>query len=293
MSRFTQMQAFAAVVEAGSFTQAAERLNLSTAAVSRHVAALEQRLGVRLLNRTTRALSLTGDGERFHARASTLLADLADAEAELAGSAEPSGRLRLNVPVSYGLRRLADHWPDFLQRHPRIDLDVTLADRLVDLVDEGYDLAVRIGRLPSSSLVARRLATTRLKLCAAPAYLEAHGTPGHPAELAGHDTLSYSLFSYGDRWRFEGPEDAQEEVRVRPRLWSNSGDTCVAAAVAGHGIVLQPEFLVDRELADGRLIELLPHWRAAELGIHAVFPAHRHLPVRVRVMVDFLVELHA
>ncbi|MBY6203478.1 LysR family transcriptional regulator [Halomonas denitrificans] len=292
MDRFTEMQVFVAVVDAGSFTAAADRLDLSRAAVSRHVAALEQRLGVRLLNRTTRSLSLTGDGERFHGRASALLGELAEAEAELAGAAEPRGRLRINVPVSYGLLRLAGHWPEFMARFPLVRLDVTLSDRLVDLVEEGYDLAVRIGRLPSSSLVARRLATTRLVLCAAPDYIERHGAPESPADLARHAVLAYSLFSAGDRWRFDGP-NGSEEVKVSPVFRSNSGDTLVAAAVAGRGIVLQPTFLVARELDRGQLTELLPGYSAGELGVHAVYPAHRHMPSRLRALVDFLVEAHA
>jgi DNA-binding transcriptional LysR family regulator len=290
MDRLSQMEAFVAVIEAGSFVGAAERLELSTAAVSRQVRALEDRLDTRLLNRTTRRLSLTEEGERFIEHARSLLRDLSEAETEIkAGSIEASGRLRINVPVSYGLLRLSGLWPEFMQRHPRVALDVTLSDRLVDLVDEGYDLAIRIGQLQSSSLVSRKLGDTRLRLCAAPGYLEQHDRPEHPTELSSHTTLSYSLFSTGTRWRFEGPEDTVE-VRVTPRMHSNSGDTCVSAAIAGLGVVLQPDFLVEQALSSGQLVELMPGWQAPALGIHAVYPARRNLPRKTRAMLEFLTE---
>jgi DNA-binding transcriptional LysR family regulator len=291
MNQFTEMQMFVTVVDSGSFTRAADRLDVSRAAVSRHVSALEARLGVRLLNRTTRALSLTDDGQRFHARASALLTELAEAEAEMAGASEPRGRLRINVPVSYGLVRLAQHWPNFLSSYPKVELDITHSDRLVDMVDEGFDLAVRIGRLRSSSLVARRLAVTRLRLCAAPRYLERHGTPEQPSDLDDHDLLAYSLSADGDHWSFVGPNGAQDQ-QIRPIFRSNSGDVCVEAAIAGRGIALQPDFLVERAIKAGRLVELLPDFSCGELGIHVVFPAHRNMPARVRVMIDFLTAVH-
>lgn len=293
MNRFDEMQAFTAVVDAGSFVRAADALRVSKTAVSRLVAGLEARLGVRLLHRTTRRLSLTPEGELFHARCKELLAGVSEAEAEVtAGADEAVGLLRLNVPVSFGLLHLAPLWPAFLQQHPKVTLDVTLADRIVDLVEEGYDLAVRIARLPASSLVSRPLGTTRLVLCASPEYLRRHGTPAHPDEIARHTVLSYTLLASGDTWYFDGPGGQADavSVKVTPAMRSNSGDTCVAAALAHQGIVLQPSFMVGQYLRSGALVEVLPGYRAAVLGIYAVYPSRRHLLPKVRMMVDFLVE---
>lgn len=293
MNRFDEMQAFTAVVDAGSFVRAADALRVSKTAVSRLVAGLEARLGVRLLHRTTRRLSLTPEGELFHARCKELLAGVSEAEAEVtAGADEAVGLLRLNVPVSFGLLHLAPLWPAFLQQHPKVTLDVTLADRIVDLVEEGYDLAVRIARLPASSLVSRPLGTTRLVLCASPEYLRRHGTPAHPDEITRHTVLSYTLLASGDTWYFDGPGGQADavSVKVTPAMRSNSGDTCVAAALAHQGIVLQPSFMVGQYLRSGALVEVLPGYRAAVLGIYAVYPSRRHLLPKVRMMVDFLVE---
>ncbi len=289
MDRFDEMQAFAAVVDAGSFVRAAEALQISKTAASRLVADLEARLGVRLLHRTTRRLSLTPEGEAFHARCKELLAGVEEAEAEVtAGADEVVGLLRLNVPVSFGLLHLAPLWPAFLQQHPKVTLDVTLSDRIVDLVDEGYDLAVRIARLPASTLVSRPIGTTRLVPCASPEYLRRHGAPTHPQDIAGHPVFSYTLLSTGDTWSFEGPH-GPVSVRVTPTIRSNSGDTCLAAALAHQGIVMQPSFMVGQHLRSGALVALLPGYRALELGIYAVYPSRRHLPPKVRSLVDFLV----
>ncbi|WP_374523240.1 LysR family transcriptional regulator [Hydrogenophaga sp.] len=290
MDRFEEMRVFAAVVDAGSFVRAADALDLSKTAVSRHVSELESRLGVRLLHRTTRKLSLTAEGQVFHARCKALLGAVEAAEAEItAGSVQPSGVLRLNVPVTFGLMHLAPLWPDFMQRYPQVTLDVSLADRLVDLVEEGFDLAVRIAQLSSSTLVSRQLATTRMVLCASPEYLRRHGQPQRPADLAQHRVLAYSLFHQGEHWAFDGPQ-GREVVKVNPILRTNSGDTCVAAALAHQGVVLQPSFLVGEPLRQGDLVEVLPGHRSGEMGIYAVYPSRQHLPPKVRAMVDFLVE---
>lgn len=289
MDRFQEMRVFTAVVAAGSFVRAADTLRLSKAAVSRHVAELEGRLGVRLLHRTTRRLSLTEDGAVFDARARALLADLDEAEAEVTARAgEAAGQVKVNAPVSFGLLHLAPLWPEFMARHPRVTLDITLNDRIVDLVDEGFDLAVRIARLPSSSLISRRLGGTRLALCASPDYLARHGTPRHPSELAGHAVISYSLLTTGEAWAFTGPE-GPVAVTVSPRLRTNSGDTCRAAALQGLGIVLQPTFLIGDDLRDGALVELLPQYRSTQLGIYAVYPTREHVSPKVRLLIDFLV----
>ena len=178
-------------------------------------------------------------------------------------------------------------WSEFLDKHPQVTLDVQLADRFIDLVDEGFDLAVRIARLPDSSLISRRLASTRLVLCAAPSYLKRRGTPQHPSDLAQHDTLSYSLLAMGDVWQFTGP-DGTVSVKVHPRMWSNNGDTCIAAAVRGAGIQLQPTFLIEEQLARGELVEILPQFRSVELDIYAVYPSRKYVLPKVRAMVEFL-----
>lgn len=290
MDKFQEMRAFVAVVDAGSFVRAAEALHLSKTAVSRLVGDLEARLGTRLLQRTTRRLSLTPEGEVFDERSRQLLDGVAEAEAELSSRVgEAMGQLRLNVPVSFGLLHLAPLWPSFMALNPKVVLDVTLSDRVVDLVDEGYDLAVRISRLQTSSLVSRQLTSTRLILCASPQYLQRHGTPAHPSEIANHSVIAYSLLSNGDQWEFQGPQ-GPVSVKVKPRMYTNSGDTCCTAALQHQGMVLQPSFLVATHLASGALVEVLGAYRSTELGVYAVYPSRKHLTPKVRALIDFLVE---
>jgi DNA-binding transcriptional LysR family regulator len=290
MDRFEEMRVFAAVVDAGSFVGAAQLLVMSKAAVSRHVADLEARLGVRLLHRTTRKLSLTPEGEVFHARCKELLENVDEAEAEITSrSGEARGLLKVNVPFTFGLLHLAHLWPEFMELHPNVTLDVTLADRMVDLVEEGFDMAVRIARLPSSSLISRRIASTRMVLCASPAYLRQRGTPTHPMELAGHDVIAYSLLSTGENWEFTGPDGAVS-VRVHPCMRTNSGDSCRVAALRHKGIVLQPSFLVGPDLLAGTLVELMPEYRSFELGVYAVYPSRKFVSPKVRLLIDFLAD---
>ncbi|HEX7373716.1 MAG TPA: LysR family transcriptional regulator [Steroidobacteraceae bacterium] len=290
MDKFHEMRAFVTVVDTGSFVRAADALSLSKTAVSRLVGELESRLGTRLLHRTTRRLSVTQEGEVFHERCRQLLEGVAEAEAELtAHSGEAIGQLRVNAPVTFGLLHLAPLWPAFMSQHPKVMLDVTLADRLVDLVDEGYDLAVRIARLQASTLVSRQLTSTRMILCASPEYLSRHGMPEHPSQIARHSVITYTLLSMGEQWEFEGPE-GHVGVKVSPRMRTNSGDTCCAAAVRHQGIVLQPSFLVGAHLSSGALVEVLPQYRSIELGVYAVYPTRKHLTPRVRALVDFLVN---
>ncbi len=290
MDRYLEMQTFCAVVDAGSFVRAAEALGLSKAAVSRYVGDLEARLGVRLLHRTTRRLSLTEEGEVFVARCRDLLAGVEEAEAELGSrSAAARGLLRVNAPVTFGILHLAPLWGPFRALHPQVRLDVTLSDRVVDLVEEGYDLAIRIATLPSSTLVSRHLASTRVVLCASPQYLAARGTPRHPLELAGHTIIGYTYWSGGDEWQFDGP-DGRVGVRTAPCMTTNSGDTCRAMALAHQGVILQPTFLVGEDLAAGRLVELMPEYRSIELGIYAIYPTRKHVAPKVRALIDFLVQ---
>jgi len=293
MDRFQEMKVFAAVIEAGSFTRAAHALDMSKAAVSRYVGELEERLGLRLLHRTTRKLAPTTEGEIFYARCRELLDNLDEAEAEVTSrSGEATGLLKVNVPVTFGLMHLAPLWPAFLARHPKLSIDITLSDRVADLVEEGVDIAVRIGQLPASSLIGRKLASTRLVLCASPHYLRERGAPARPDELLRHDVISYSLFSTGETWRFTGP-DGEVAVTVRPRMRTNSGDTCRAAALQHQGIILQPSFIVGADLAAGTLLEIMPGYRSVELGIHAVYPSRKFVSPKVRLLIDFLVEAFA
>lgn len=290
MDRFLEMQTFTAVVDAGSFVRAAETLDMSKAAVSRYVAELEARLGVRLLHRTTRKLSLTEEGRAFHARCKAILGELDEAESEItARSAQASGLVKINVPVTFGNLHLAPLWSDFMTQNPRVTLDVTLNDRVVDLVEEGYDMVVRIGTLPSSSLISKKLASTRMVLCASPAYLKEHGQPKHPSDLAGHTVLAYSLLAMGDQWGFDGP-DGRQTVAVNPVLRTNSGDTCRAAALKHHGIILQPTFMVGEDLRSGALVELMPQYRSSEYGIYAVYPSRRYMSAKVRLLIEFLAK---
>ncbi|CAD1796304.1 LysR family transcriptional regulator [Xanthomonas arboricola pv. juglandis] len=290
MDLLQAMKTFTAVVEAGSFVRAMEVVGLSKPAVSRHVNELEGHLGTRLLQRTTRRLSLTGEGQAYYQRCKDILLAVQEAEAEVGASAlQAQGRLRIGAPQTFGALHLAALWGRFAARNPQVTLDIVLSDRVIDLVEEGYDLAVRIARLSDSSLVSRRLARTRMVLCASPDYLAERGTPQHPHELARHDVISYTYWSSGDIWSFQGPQ-GEETVRTHSRIHANNGDTCRAAALAHQGIILQPDFLVYADLDSGALVELMPEFRAAELGIFAVYPTRKQLPLKVRRLVDFLVD---
>ena len=290
MDKFLEMRTFAAVVDAGSFVQAADALDMSKPTVSRYVADLEQRLGVRLLQRTTRKLSLTEEGRLFYGRCKTVLSDVDLAEEEITSkSVAVKGLIKINVPVSFGLLELAPRWPAFMSAYPDVELDITLADRVVDLVEEGYDLAVRIARLPNSSLISRKLASARMVLCASPGYLRKHGKPKHPSDLANHAVLSYSLLSTGDHWEFDGPQ-GKVSVTVKPVMRTNSGDTCIAAARKSRGVVFQPAFMVSADLQSGALVELMPQYHSLEFGIYAVYPTRQHVSPKVRAMIDFLAK---
>lgn len=292
MDAFRQIEAFVAVVQAGSYVKAAQRLDTSKAVLSRLVLELEARLSTRLLHRTTRRLSLTETGAAYYERCRQILDDLKEADAAAsAATAQAAGRLRINAPLSFGNLHLAPLWGEFLKLHPRVELDITLTDRVVDLVEEGFDLAVRIaqaGRLPGSSLVARRLAGDRIVLCASPGYLRAAPPLARPDDLADHRVMAYSWWSGGDVWTFRDAQERSASVTVQPCLRTNSGDTCRAAALADQGVIFQPAFLVGPDLRAGRLVELLPGWQGPRLDLHALYPSRTHLPGKVRAMVDFL-----
>ena len=285
------MRTFVRVVELGSFARAAERLDRSTSAVSRQVAELESHLEARLLNRTTRRLSLTEAGQSFHERAAQIVADLEEAEATVrSGAAEPRGTLRLTCGVTFGVRYLAPALCEFAALHPQVICDVDLSDRVVDLVEERFDLAVRIGPNVHQALVSRRLGATRLVCCAAPAYLARHADLplANPADLARHECLTYTQVPVPNLWRFDGAEGTHTEVRIQPRHRANNGRMLVAMAVAGLGIVYEPDFIVAPEIQSGRLVPVLRQYRPHQSTIAAVYPSRRHLSAKVRALVGFL-----
>lgn len=289
MDKFQEMKAFVSVVDNGSFVRAAEALNASKAAVSRQVAELEKRLDVRLLHRTTRKLSLTDEGQLFYQRCSDLLNALDEAESELSQrSGNASGQLRISAPVTFGILHLAPLWGHFLKQHPQVSLDVFLSDRTVDLVEDGFDLAVRIARSPHPTFIARKLASTKMVISASPTYLKQHGTPKHPREIAHHNIISYTYWSSKDEWEFTHPNGQKELVKTRPRLHANSGDTCLAAALQHQGIIMQPDFLVHDALRKGELKQILTEYQTVELGIYVIYASRRQLPLKLRYMIDFL-----
>jgi DNA-binding transcriptional LysR family regulator len=294
MDRLAAMRVFAQVVESGSFAKASERLGLSTSATSRQVAELEGHLAARLLNRTTRKVSLTESGRAFYERCVQLLADLEEAEQEAARAAVvPRGTIKLTTSGVFGTRHVAPAIAAFLAEHPGVRFDVSLSERVVDLVDEGFDLAVRIGTPGGQNLVARKLGETRLLPCAAPAYLAAHGAPKIPEDLAKHNCFTYEYVSQRGVWRFRDASGATRAVRVQGNLHSNSGDFVAEAAARGAGIVFEPSFIVGPEVRAGRLVPLLQEFSPEPLPIYAVYPSRKHLSAKVRLFVDHLVRTFA
>lgn len=289
MDRLASIEALVAVVESGSFSRAGERLGISKSLVSRRITQIERQLGTRLLQRTTRTLSLTAQGRDFYERGVRILGDLDEAEqAVIDSTAALRGRIRLAAPLSFGLHHLSGALNDFLHAHPGIELDLDLNDREVNLVEEGFDMAVRIGELRDSSLLARRIGTARFVTCASPAYLARHGTPGSPSELGAHVGLHYANVSPARAWRFARAGDDPQTVVPPIRLRANNGDVLAAAAVAGLGIVTSPSFIVGHLIRSGELVTILQDYRRPASGIHAVFPPGRLMTRRVRMLTDFL-----
>lgn len=288
MDRLAATEAFVRVAERGGFTAAAEALGISRAMVSKHVQDLEQHLGARLLNRTTRRISLTEAGRIYLERGAQLLADLAETE-EAVGAlhTEPRGRLRVNAPMSFGALHLGEAIAGYLEAHQAVTIELTLNDRVVDLVEEGYDVAIRIAALNDSSLIARRLAPSRMVVCASPGYLARHGRPEAPQDLGGHNCLEYSYGANRGEWQFERPDGAVS-VRVGGRMRANNGDALRAAALCGCGVVLIPTFIVGDDLRDRRLTPLLCDYRIPDASIYAVYPPGRQLSAKVRSFIDFL-----
>lgn len=286
------LKAFVEVVNQGSFIVAANRLSLSNAAVSRQISALEQHFGARLLNRTSRNLSMTEPGRELYGRALLILQELEDAEA-LVGrqTVNPSGLLRISAPVSFGIGVFSRLLPDFCHLYPEITLDLDLSNRLVDLVNDGVDVAVRLtlGGL-SPHLIARRLGTVRMVFCAAPDYLSRRGTPHKPEDLNAHDFLCFSYLWRTQKLALSHRDGHRTFVNLTPRVHANNGEVLSTFACEGFGVLLQPYFMAAADLEAGRLVQVLPDWNASEVELHALYVSRKHLPLKIRVFVDYLVE---
>ncbi|HET7729230.1 MAG TPA: LysR family transcriptional regulator [Usitatibacter sp.] len=291
MENLADIAVFVRVVERGSFTLAADDLSLSRAAVSKYITRLEERLGARLLHRTTRRLSLTEAGATLFEASRGAIERIDEAQAAVAQfQSAPKGRLRLSAPMSFGILHLGPAIADFSREYPEVTLDVRLDDRFVNLVEDGIDVAVRIGVLADSTLVARKLGVTRAVACASPEYLREHGEPETPEDLASHDCLIYSYLATTNVWRFRAEDGREIPVAVSGKVRINNGIVLAEAALAGRGILLTPSFYVAPMLRDGRLRRILTHYKLPELGIHAVYPQRAYVPPKVRAFVEFLAQ---
>jgi len=285
-----EMTAFAKVVAAGSLSAAARDLGVSTAVISRKLAALEARLGVRLLNRTTRRLSLTDEGASYHEACSRILAEIEDADAAVsARRVEPQGVLKVALPASFGHKHVAPLVPRFAARFPKVQLSLGLSDRTVNVVEEGYDMAIRIGELQDSSLAARKLAPNRRVVCASPLYLQTHGTPRRPEDLLRHNCLTTTELHMN--WEYRDPVGKRGMVRVTGRYACDNWEVLREWAVAGLGVALKSTWDVRAHLHDGSLVPLLPGYEfGADVAIYAVYPHRRYLPAKTRAFIDFLAD---
>lgn len=291
MNRFENMDTFIRVVEAGGISGAADRAGIAKSAVSRRLKELEEHLGVQLFHRTTRRMNLTDTGRVYYHQCVRILEDVL--EAELATSQAHGtlkGKLKVALPSTFGLMHMGPAINDFLQEHPQVEFELDFNDRSVDLMQEGFDLAIRIAILPDSSLIARRLAPIQHVLCASPAYLEKHGTPQTLEELVNHRCLVYSLIRDSEHWIFSSPNGEAEKIKIPPYLKASSGEFLRCAAVDGLGIVQLPSFIVYEEIKQGKLVALLSEHMRSDLNAYAIYPQTRHLSQRVRAFVDFLVE---
>lgn len=288
MDRIDAMRAFVAVVTEGSFSNAANTLQLSPQLVSKYVSKLEEQLNTRLLNRTTRKVSLTEAGSHYFGHAQQILLSIDDMESKLGGLQQnPKGVLRISAPVSFALKHMAKLITDFQIHYPLVKVDLQLTDRKVDIVEEGFDVALRIGQLKSSSLIAKKVAPIRVMLCAAPDYLNKHGTPTQPEDIAEHRYLHYSYMN------MDGKDDIYQLLKAKylkqgSELRSNNGDVLVDAAIAGAGIVLQPTFIISEALSSGKLVVVLPKLEPEALGLYAVYAHRKLLPHKVRCFIDFV-----
>ena len=282
------MRTFVTVVSEGSFSGAAERLSMSPQLVSKYVGQLEDRLGARLLNRSTRRLSITEAGQAYYDRCQQVLAEIDEMESAVGDSTVAArGTLRINAPMTFGTLHLSKAIADYQRTQPAVRVDLTLDDRVVDIVSEGFDLAIRIGRLEESSLVARKLAPIRIVVCAAPKYLLMRGIPKSPEELETHECLGYAYYSEHDHWRFD-TNGHVHDIKIKGRFSANNGDALRRAAIAGTGLVLQPTFIVGDDIRAGRLQVVLEGYHVKELNAYAVYAHRQYLSAKVRTFVDFL-----
>jgi DNA-binding transcriptional LysR family regulator len=293
MDRLTSLTVFTKVVDNGGFSAAARRLNMSVTMVSNHVQALEDRLGARLLNRTTRRVSVTDTGKAYYQRCIQILAELEEAD-QAAGAlhSTPRGALRLYTSAAL-VRFLAPVVGEFLARYPETSVELTTGERMVDLVEEGIDLAIRTTPPPDSSLIVRRLTPWRHVLCCAPEYLRKHEAPRLPADLADHNCLRYAFYPHGEEWHFTGPAGEPVAARVSGHLLTDSADALRYAALAGQGIFLAPSFVVAEEIRNGRLVRLLRGYRPIEFAINAIYPHRRHLSTKIRSFIELVAERFA
>lgn len=288
MDHLSNIHAFVNVVERGGFAAAARHLNISPSVVTSHVQALEQRLGVRLLNRSTRKISLTETGQSYFDRCVRILADIDDADrvAEAEQTA-PRGLLKLNVSVALP-PRIAPVIADYTARFPDMSVQLSMSGRMIDLVEEGYDLSLRIKSVPESSLIARRIASFRMIVCGSPDYFARHGVPHMPADLARHNCLTFSDTECQNTWRFSGP-DGEEIVRLKGNLSANSANALLFAAAQGQGLIIAPDFLVQDHIRSGQLVPVLKDYLQDEQPISAIYPHRQHVPIKVRAFIDMLV----
>jgi DNA-binding transcriptional LysR family regulator len=293
MDRLTSLTVFGQVVETGGFSAAARRLNMSVTMVSNHVQSLEDRLGARLLNRTTRKISLTEIGKAYYERSRQILMDLDEAD-RIADAlhSTPRGTLRVYTNTLM-VRFLSPVLDEYLSLYPSVSIDLTTGERMIDLVEEGYDLAIRAVPPPDSSLIVRKLSPWRPILCCTSAYLEAHPEPKHPSDLANHNCLQYTYFPFGNEWRFEGPGKQIATVRVSGNVVSTNGELLRFLTLKGHGLLLAPSFVVVDAFADGSLVRLLPDYRPVEFSINAIYPHRSHLSSKVRTFIDLLADRFA
>ncbi len=289
------MTAFVRAVELGGFTTAARDLGLTPSAISKLVTRLEDRLGVRLLNRTTRRLALTPEGEAYFHRTQRILSDIHEAETEVARfRAQPKGLLRVNVGTAFGTHQLSPALPEFLARHPDVQVELTVTDRVVDLIEEGADLGIRVGTLVDSSLVARKICEVERVVCASPAYLRKHGTPRKPADLPQHNCLAIAYAPNLRHWPFTTKEGGVQHIEVAGNASANNADTLLQLALVGVGVIRLSDVIVGAALREGRLVPLLQDVHHSEpLPLHAVYPSGRHRSPKVAAMVEFLVQRFA
>lgn len=289
-NKLLEMTIFVAVVDSNSFVEAADKLNMSKQAISRYIQTLEDRLQVRLLQRTTRKMIVTNEGQTFYWQAKAIINATIEAENTLSlDQASPQGMLRVNVPVSFGILHLAPLWQKFLDKYPQIELDITLSDRIVNLLEEGYDLAVRIGNLENSSLISRKLTTTRMIIAASPTYIDQYGMPMHPNDLKQHKIIMYSHWAKKEQWSFN-KDNTFHSVNLKANVYCNNGDTCRQIMLQGGGISTQPDFIIGQDIQQGKLVEVLPNYKIENFNIYAVYPSRKLLPLRTRCLIDFLVS---